>query len=493
MKDDRPARTGPGHSDFLAFRAKLQASRASARPSEDVRGAARLGMLRENAIPVAPSRSANAGSADAPLRVDSPIDRPPRPDHSHVLAWRKRRSAGAGSAIDQLPVEPLDGGASGRDAANGPATGAVPVHTELPNAVTEPAEHAMAATGATAAAANDEHAVLAGPEEGPLAEVHVVSAESDRADQDTAAASASAAANAPLAKGDPDAVQLPRLFISARDVEATIGINTRRPIFGDFLTSGNVGILAGPPGCGKSIYAANVIAAVATGKAFAGDAVDRPHKVVVWAAEDGHAETLRRIYAAARAIGGDLDLIRENVIFVNRTEDLFLVQRDAGRGLALTTLASEFFKQIKLFGAGMAVFDPMTEFNGGNENDNGEMLFFVSALREMARSSGCAVLVVHHSVKAKEPRTTLPLIRGAGALGAAARSARGVSEMTKDECAGFKLTSGDERDVFRVDDIKNSYARRGNGGRFFLRETVQEHGIDTPIIRQIFKEKSDNK
>ena len=44
-----------------------------------------------------------------------------------------------------------------------------------------------------------------------------------------------------------------------------------------------------------------------------------------------------------------------------------------------------------------------------------------------------------------------------------------------------------------MNDIKNSYARRGNGGRFFLRETVQEHGIDTPIIRQIFKEKSDNK
>jgi len=453
--DGHPSNPGGGHREYLEWLSKRRDSNPSPRPS---------GVFRLKSSP-----------------TTAPANHSPAPTS---------RPAKADPASDPIKVELVGDSTSGSDATNGSATGAVPSNADLPNVLAEPADHVTAAVGANAAAADDAQAALADSAKGRPVEMLVVSAEPDQVGHETGTAGH---ADAPAGEGAPEALELPRLFISATAVEATMGINDHRPIFGDFLYSGSVACLAGPPGCGKSLYMANIVAAVATGKTFAGDAVSRPHKAVVWAAEDGNAATLRRIYAAARVIGGDLNLIRENVVFVNRADELFLVARDASRGLAQTALAVDVFEQLKWIKPGVVAFDPMVEFNGLNENENGEMLYFMSALRKVARDNACAVLSVHHAVKAKEPRTTLASIRGAGSIGGAIRSARGVSEMTKDDCAGPNLASGDARDAFRVDDIKNSYARRGNEGRFFVRETVQEHGIDTPIIRQIFKEKGDNK
>jgi len=113
-------------------------------------------------------------------------------------------------------------------------------------------------------------------------------------------------------------------------------------------------------------------------------------------------------------------------------------------------------KEIKLI-----VIDPLVGFHDAPENDNGAMEQVATILRRVARSTGAAVMAVHHTRKAQGSEAhagDMDAGRGASALAAAARIAITLARMTKDTAKKLNIKWELGKHLRRIDDAKQNYA-----------------------------------
>lgn len=154
---------------------------------------------------------------------------------------------------------------------------------------------------------------------------------------------------------------------------------------GLFLEAG-AGILGGAPKSCKSFFALDLCVAVASGTSCAGRfRVLAPGPVVLLCAEDPNAVISSRLAALARARGRTLkDLPIEVIVDAVRLPD--------GLGRLEATLAATKPRLLLL--------DPLIRLHRADENSASEMSVILDGLRNLARSSRTAILLVHHARKA---------------------------------------------------------------------------------------------
>lgn len=154
---------------------------------------------------------------------------------------------------------------------------------------------------------------------------------------------------------------------------------------GLFLEAG-AGILGGAPKSCKSFFALDLCVAIASGTSCAGRfRVLAPGPVVLLCAEDPHAVVSSRLTALARARGRALkDLPIEVIVDSVRLPD--------GLARLEATLAAARPRLLLL--------DPLIRLHRADENSASEMSVILDGLRNLARSSRTAVLLVHHARKA---------------------------------------------------------------------------------------------
>jgi 5S rRNA maturation endonuclease (ribonuclease M5)/archaellum biogenesis ATPase FlaH len=148
----------------------------------------------------------------------------------------------------------------------------------------------------------------------------------------------------------------------------------------DLVADGYLTVLAGSGGEGKSWLALALACGVARGARAAGISCTRG-RALVFDAENGAKLTIRRFRAAG--ITGDVDV----------------QPVDAG-GLRVTTDLPWFRKVIEDQRANLVVFDSLRVLSSGSkESDGDEMEPIITALKELARETGAAVLLIHHRGK----------------------------------------------------------------------------------------------
>jgi AAA domain len=154
---------------------------------------------------------------------------------------------------------------------------------------------------------------------------------------------------------------------------------------GLFLEAG-AGILGGAPKSGKSFLALDLCVAIASGTSCAGRfRVLAPGPVVLLCAEDPHAVISSRLTALARARGRPLkDLPIEVIVDSVRLPD--------GLDRLEATLTATKPRLLLL--------DPLIRLHRADENSASEMSVILDGLRNLARSSRTAILLVHHARKA---------------------------------------------------------------------------------------------
>jgi hypothetical protein len=113
-------------------------------------------------------------------------------------------------------------------------------------------------------------------------------------------------------------------------------------------------------------------------------------------------------------------------------------------------------------GIGVIVVDPFAETFEGDENSNSEVKWAGMLWREVARRTGCALLLVHHTRKyASGMAGDADASRGGGALIGTARILGTLFTMTEDEAKVMNVPDEERGDYVRYDDAKANHSRKG--------------------------------
>lgn len=236
-------------------------------------------------------------------------------------------------------------------------------------------------------------------------------------------------------------------------------IPARRWIYGNHYIRGNVSVLASAGGVGKTSMVSIEAISVATGRAMLGEQVKEQTNVWLINLEDPLEEMQRRIAAACMHYDVKPDDLRGR-LFLDAGRDLkimFAKQSSAGIE-TFDEIAEYMIKRINELNIGLVIIDPWVGANQINENDNVAMNAAVAVVRHVADKTYAAMCLVHHIRKTNGEDATIDSVRGAGSLIGAARAARIVNRVDKDDAMRLGVSEGEALGIFRVDDGKANLA-----------------------------------
>lgn len=162
-----------------------------------------------------------------------------------------------------------------------------------------------------------------------------------------------------------------------------------------------VGIVGGEPKCGKSLLALHLAVAVASGTACLGRyAVSRPGPVLLYPAEDSEPIVHARLAGISRNAGVSLDALG---VFVITAPSLRLDTASDRERLARTVAKHRPV---------LLILDPFVRLHRVDENASGEVAPLLAFLRQLQRTHGVAILVVHHARKGSRGMRPGQALRG---------------------------------------------------------------------------------
>lgn len=248
----------------------------------------------------------------------------------------------------------------------------------------------------------------------------------------------------------------------------------------DWITPGlllkrNLAVLVAPPGSGKSLLTLQWAIMLATGMDWAGWRVRSAQKVLVINAEDDIDEMRRRLVASVQKMNVDQHDLAGRILLADSPETIVIAKADnRSKTVVRTPLLEQLVATIKQNGIGVVIVDPFAETFEGDENSNSEVKWAGILWREVARRTGAAVMLVHHTKKyAGGMAGDADASRGGGALIGTARTMSTLFAMTADEADVMGIKPEDRVRYVRFDDAKGNHNLMTGKARWFEKATVQ--------------------
>ena len=233
-------------------------------------------------------------------------------------------------------------------------------------------------------------------------------------------------------------------------------------------------VLVAPPGSGKSLLTLQLAIAIAVGMDWSGWRMRMPSKTLIVNAEDDISEMHRRLWAAAtRMKVAQADLV-DKLFLAEAPESIVIARVDTrSRTVVRTPLVEELVNTILAHGISVVVVDPFAETFEGDENSNSEVKWAGILWREVARRTGAAVFLVHHTRKfAGDMAGNADASRGGGALIGTARIVATLFAMTEDEASALNVPPDQRTHYVRFDDAKANMSLVTGVARWFQKETI---------------------
>jgi RecA-family ATPase len=164
---------------------------------------------------------------------------------------------------------------------------------------------------------------------------------------------------------------------------------------GKLIPAGDATLLYGDGGTGKSLLAAQLGVATATGREWFGQKV-RFGAVVYVGAEDDTDEMHRRLADICRAEKIGLERLSNLHLLPLAGRDAVLATADASNVLHPTPLWFRVRRDVCRLKPALVVYDTLADLFAGNENDRGQARQFVRMLRGLAIETGHAALLLAH-------------------------------------------------------------------------------------------------
>jgi hypothetical protein len=260
------------------------------------------------------------------------------------------------------------------------------------------------------------------------------------------------------------------LFRPARLPDPTT-LAPRQWLYGTQLLRGHVSVLVAPGGVGKTGYALGVAVAMASGRELFDAHIYERCNVAVLSLEEPMEELERRLAAL---------MIRHQISRPELVDRLYLYSADDGR-VTIAKLGEDGFdiihpdteaiiREITAHQISLLIVDPFAESHSLEENSNPQMIRATAEWRRIARSTQCAIFLIHHVRKGAA--TDIDAARGAKALTDSARVGLLLTGMTEEEAERFEISAEDRTSYVCLNDAKSNMARRSGVGAWFELETV---------------------
>lgn len=275
--------------------------------------------------------------------------------------------------------------------------------------------------------------------------------------------------------------QLPEIeIVDAFDFEES-DIPVRPWVIPGVILSGYTHMLAAPGGSGKSLFTLQMAITLARGEPWGAFVPRRRCRTLIINVEDDIHEQRRRL-AAARKIMKAGDEVRGMIDLVPNAESIVVAGRGPdGRTLRTMPIVETLVRYIEEREIDVLIVDPFAETFDGDENDNSEVKWAMKIWRdEIARRTGCAVYLVHHTVKYSAGGAgDANVIRGAGAIVNSTRISATLMPMTVEDADMLGIDQADRHLYVRYDDAKANQSLKTNTARWFEKISVQlENGDD---------------
>lgn len=211
------------------------------------------------------------------------------------------------------------------------------------------------------------------------------------------------------------------------------------------ICKGDVALVAATPGIGKSLFAQLLSVAVASGsERFLGKLLHGSGPVMYLDKENPQDVIYERLNPP-----GMTPEARERLHYYYRPD------------IYLDRAPEKLLDDAQIIKPALIVLDSLVGFHQQNENEAGSMRrLFIEGIVPLARETGAAVVVIHHSGKGGD--SSYQRIRGSGDIQAAADN---VIELTKSRAVD---DNGTERESIKLVQDKTRRASRGGGIEYFI-------------------------
>ena len=238
----------------------------------------------------------------------------------------------------------------------------------------------------------------------------------------------------------------------------------RRWIYGNQYIRGFVTVTASAGGVGKTSLAIVEALAIVTGRELLGEPIKERTSVWIINLEDDGGEMRLRIAAAMRYYGiSHADISTgEHRLYMDAEDTIQItLAMETREGLVENTqLIAHMREKIIERKVGLVMMDPFVSTHAINENSNPHVQAVVAMMRKLTRECGCGLDVVHHLRKGSPNEdATIDSVRGAGALIGAARCARVINKITKEDAIEMGVPENQALGLFRVDAGKNNLSK----------------------------------
>lgn len=247
------------------------------------------------------------------------------------------------------------------------------------------------------------------------------------------------------------------------------------------LVAGTVGMLAGPGGVGKTMLELQLAVALAAGiahhdgllSAWGADTLPpEPQRVVLVAAEEPGEVIWQRLRRVVHRLDQGNDLLdhssRDDIV-EQLAENLVIYALAGEQRLRLmderlrATLEMRQLMQV-CEGARLVILDPLRQLHDDDENSSASMSALVSLFKELARSTGAAVVFAHHTSRAggQFAIDSADAARGSTALSADVRWQLNLAALSTQDASRLGISEQQRSDYALLYCAKQNYgAHRG--------------------------------
>jgi AAA domain-containing protein len=251
-------------------------------------------------------------------------------------------------------------------------------------------------------------------------------------------------------------------------------IPVRQWIVPGLLLRRNVSILVAPPGSGKSLLTLQIALMMGTAKIWGGWRPRKACKVLVINSEDDTDEMRRRLYAACEEMKiTTYAELRERLAIAEAPGDIIIAKADSRTKTVIEQpMVKRLVKTVLEHQFDVLIVDPFAETFEGDENSNSELKWAAVLWRRVARETGAAVMLVHHTRKFGAEAGNMDSARGGSALVGVARIVSTLFAMTKEEATIYEVEEEERHKFLRFDDAKANQALVTFAAKWFTKKSV---------------------